>query len=70
MGVFSLFELFLAVFSFYAISHYEGGMRIVVPVLCLFTLFLFERVKGRLKEDEEIQKRLLKQDSKNTDSKE
>ena len=60
MGVFSLFELFLVLFTFYAILEYEGGMRILVPILCLVAVFLFERLQGRLKDDEEAKKRLLK----------
>ena len=60
MGVFSLFELFLVVFSLYAILKYEGGMRILVPIMCLVVVFLFERLQARLKEDEEARKRLLK----------
>lgn len=59
MGIFSLFELFLIMFTFYAILKYEGGMRILVPILCLIAVFLFERLQGRLKEDEEAKKRLL-----------
>ncbi len=59
MGIFSLFELLLVAFTFYAIINYEGGMRILVPLLCLAAVFLFERLQGRLKEDEEAKKRLL-----------
>ena len=69
MGAFSLFELFLVIFAFYAILKYEGGMKIVVPILCLVTVFLFERLKGRLHEDAENRKRLLKKDLKDTDNK-
>jgi len=60
MVIFSLFELFLVLFTFYAILRYEGGMRILVPILCLIAVFLFERLHGRLKEDEEARKRLLR----------
>ena len=60
MGIFSLFDLFLVIFTFYAIIKYEGGMRILVPFLCLAAVFLFERLQGRLKEDEEARKRLLR----------
>jgi len=60
MGIFSLFELFLVLFTFYAIFKYEGGLRILVPILCLVAVFLFERLQGRLKENEEAKKRLLK----------
>ena len=59
MGIFSLFELFLIMFTFYAILKYEGGIRILVPILCLIAVFLFERLQGRLKDDEEAKKRLL-----------
>ena len=60
MGIFSLFELFLVLFTFYAIIKYDGVMRVVVPILCLIVVFLFERLQGRMKEDEEAKKRLLK----------
>jgi hypothetical protein len=60
MGLFSLFELFLVVFTLYAILKYEGGMRILVPIICLVAVFLFERLQARLKENEEARKRLLK----------
>ena len=60
MGIFSLFELFLVVFTFYAIIKYDGVMRVVVPIMCLVAVFLFERLQGRMKEDEEAKKRLLK----------
>lgn len=60
MGIFSLFELFLVLFTFYAITKYEGGLRILVPLLCLAAVFLFERLQGRLEEDEEARKRLLR----------
>ena len=60
MGIFSLFELFLVLFTFYAIIKYDGVMRAVVPILCLVAVFLFERLQGRMKEDEEAKKRLLK----------
>jgi len=60
MGIFSLFELFLVVFAFYAIMKFEGGARIVVPILCLVVVFLFERLQGRLQEDEKARKRLLR----------
>ena len=60
MGLFSLFELFLVVFTLYAVLKYEGGMRILVPIMCLVAVFLFERLQARLQEDEEAKKRLLK----------
>ncbi len=60
MGLFSLFELFLVVFTIYAILNYEGGTRILIPILCLVAVYLFEKIKGRLEEEEQAKKRLLK----------
>ena len=60
MGIFSLFELFLVLFTFYAIVKYDGLVRVLVPIMCLVAVFLFERLQGRMKEDEEAKKRLLK----------
>ena len=60
MGIFSLFELFLVLFTFYAIVKFDGVVRILVPIMCLVAVFLFERLQGRMKEDEEAKKRLLK----------
>ena len=60
MGIFSLVELFLVLFTFYAIIKFDGVVRILVPIMCLVAVFLFERLQGRMKEDEEAKKRLLK----------
>jgi hypothetical protein len=60
MGLFSLFELFLVLFTIYAILKYEGGTRILIPILCLVAVYLFEKIKGRLEEEEQAKKRLLK----------
>jgi hypothetical protein len=60
MRVLSLFELLLALFGFYALLTYEAGKGMMVPVLCLCTLYLFEKLRQRIKEDEEARKRLLR----------
>jgi len=60
MRVFSLFELFLAVFTIYAIFKFDGGMRVLVPTLCLVAMFLFERLRKKSTEDGENKKKLLK----------
>ncbi len=62
MRVFILFELFLVLFTFYAIFKFEGGIRILVPILCLVAVFLFERLRRRPKQDEKAKKRPLKHD--------
>ena len=48
MRVFPLFELFLVLFTFYAILQFEGGMRILVPILCLITVLLFEKMREKV----------------------
>lgn len=55
MRVFSLFELFLVMFTFYAILKYEGGMRILIPLFCLVAVYLFEKLQGRTKESPKSQ---------------
>jgi hypothetical protein len=59
MKIISLFELLLALFAFYTLFKYDVGIGILVPILCLFTIFLFERLRQRIKEDEEARMRLL-----------
>jgi len=58
MKVYTLFELFLTVFSFYAILEFEGDMRIIIPSLCLLTSCLFGRLRTNLKEKGEREHRL------------
>ena len=59
MRVISLIELLLVVFTFYAI--FEGGMKVLVPVLCLTVVFLSERLKTKLKEDKQFRKKFFSQ---------
>ena len=51
MGAYSLFELFLVIFTYHALVAYEGSMRVLVPLLCLMTVLLFERLQLKLKEE-------------------
>ena len=60
MKTISLFELLLTLFAFYTLFNYDVGIGILVPILCLFTIFLFERLRQRIKEDEEAKMRALK----------
>jgi len=53
MRIFSLFELFLAVFAFYAV--YDGDMKLIIPCLCLVTAFLFEKLQERARESQKVQ---------------
>ena len=48
MKSYSFFEIFLLVFSIYAILVYGGSF---IPVLCLVTVFLFEKYQqGQIKD--------------------
>ena len=58
MKIYSLFELFLTAFAFYAILEFEGDMRIVISSLCLLISFMFERLRVGLKEKEGRERRL------------
>ena len=58
MRIFSLFELLLVVFAFYGIIKYEGALRALIPILCLCTVFLLQRLQGRMDETEEAKNRL------------
>ena len=60
MRAFSLFELFLTVFAIYAIFKFEGGTRIVVPILCLGVVFLFERLRKKPVEEKTEKKKIVK----------
>jgi len=59
MKTISLFELLLALFAFYTLVTYDMGIGILVPILCLFTIFIFERLRQRIKEEEAAKMRLL-----------
>ncbi len=39
-----LFELFLAAFAFYAVWHYPGNLRLLVPLACLVSMFVVARI--------------------------
>ena len=60
MKLFSLFELLLTVFAFYASIEFKGGVKILVVLLCLGAVFLIERLEKRKEEDEEVRARLLR----------
>ena len=60
MKTITLFELFLALFALYALFTYKTGTALIIPVLCLLTIFLFEKLRQRIKEDADAKERLLK----------
>ena len=59
MKTITLFELLLALFALYTICTYKTGTDILISLLCLLTIFLFEKLRQRMKEDEDAKKRLL-----------
>lgn len=60
MKIFTFFQIFLALFALYAFFTYKTGTDVIIPVLCLFTIFLFEKLRQRIKEDTDAKERLLK----------
>ncbi len=47
MKLFIIFELFLVLFTFYAILRYEGEMKVLVLLMCLVTAFILEIVRRK-----------------------
>jgi len=45
-----LFQLFLAVFAFYALVNYPGSSRFLVPLACLVGMFVIAKVEPSLTE--------------------
>ena len=45
-----LFQLFLAVFAIYAVLKYSGNQRLLVPLTCLFTMFVLGKVETAVAE--------------------
>ena len=59
MGKFSLFELFLVIFAYHAMVHYDGVMRVLVPILSLVIVLLCERLQIKIRNDGETRKRIV-----------
>ena len=66
MKTITLFEIFLAIFALYTICNYKTGTDILITCLCLLTIFLFEKLRQRIKEDEDARKRLLRYQIENS----
>jgi hypothetical protein len=61
MRIYVLFELFLVVFTLYAILKYKGSKAVLIPILCLGTVYLFEQMRKKTtKEVEKARKGPLK----------
>lgn len=61
MRIYVLFELCLVIFTLYAILKYKGAKAVLVPVICLSTVYLFEQLRKKPpKEVEKTKKRPLK----------
>ena len=61
MKIYVLFELLLVVFTLYAILKYKGSKAVLIPLLCLGTVYLFEQMRKKpTKEVEKVRKRPLK----------
>ena len=61
MRIYLLFELFLIIFTLYAILNYNGSKAVLVSVICLGTAYLFEQFRKKPpKEVEKIKRRPLK----------
>ena len=61
-----LFELFLAVFAFYAVLQYSGNQRLIVPLTCLFGMFVMGKVETRITESDQKAKLKRSKDDRGT----
>jgi len=48
-----LFQLFLAIFAFYSVIEYSGNQRLIVPLSCLFGMFVVGKVESRITESDQ-----------------
>ena len=61
MRIHLLFELFLVIFTLYALLNYKGSKAVLVPLLCLGTAYLFEQLRKKpSKTVDKSQKKSLK----------
>ncbi|MEW6376116.1 MAG: hypothetical protein AB1502_10060 [Thermodesulfobacteriota bacterium] len=56
----SLFQLLLGVFAIYSAINFEEGLRLLVPLGCLFLMLIVSRVDKRESEKEKARKSFLK----------
>ncbi len=59
MNLLTLFEVFLLVLSFYSLTSFSGVSKYTVPLACLFCIFWVQKLEKRMKEEEEVRRRLL-----------
>ena len=59
MNVLTLFEVFLLALSFYSIASYSGPSQYMVPLACLFCIFWVQKLEKKMREEEEVRKRVL-----------
>ncbi len=59
MNLLTLFEVFLLVLSFYSLASFTGVSKYTVPLACLFCIFWVQRLEKKMKEEEEVRRKLL-----------
>ena len=59
MNLLTLFEVFLLALSFYGLANYSGASQYTIPLACLFCIFWVQKLEKRMKEEEEVRKRVL-----------
>ena len=60
-----IFELVLAFFAIYSALHYEGEMRLFIPLGCLILIFIVSRMEKVTSEKEGARKTFLKTEIRN-----
>ena len=59
MNVLILFEILLLTVSFYSLASYSGLSQYTVPLACLFCIFWVQKLEKKMREEEEVRKRVL-----------
>ena len=59
MNLLTLFEIFLLILSFYSLASYSGASQYTIPLACLFCIFWVQKHEKRMKEEENVRKRVL-----------
>ena len=59
MNLLTLLEVFLLVLSFYGLASYSGPSQYTVPLACLFCIFWVQKLEKRMKDEEDVRKRVL-----------
>lgn len=59
MNLLTLFEILLLALSFYSLASYSGASQYTIPLACLFCIFWVQKLEKKVKEDDDVRRRVL-----------